>query len=111
MTFLRIWRTRVCLDRLDEYERFVSEESLPMFRAQTGFLGVLFSRREDGLAVLSFWRDQASVDALDTSATYQHAVQTIDGTGFLTGDSRLDVYEIHAGAVDDASALFGHEAP
>jgi heme-degrading monooxygenase HmoA len=74
-----------------------------MFEAQQGFLGVVYSRRGDAVAVLSFWRDQVAVDALDTSASYQRAVRTIGATGFLIGGFVLDVYEIHAGVVDDAS--------
>jgi heme-degrading monooxygenase HmoA len=107
VTYVRIWRTRLDLERLDEYERFVEEQSKPMFRAQQGFRGVLYSRRRDEVAVLSFWDDKAAVDALDTSATYQQAVRTIGETGFLRGESILDVFEIHAGVLDDARPLTG----
>jgi heme-degrading monooxygenase HmoA len=109
MTFVRIWRTRIDVNRLDEYERFVDEQSLPMFNAQEGFRGVVYSRRGDRVAVLSFWRDQTAVDALDTSATYQRAVKSIEATGFLIGDSSLEAFEIHAGALDNTAALFEHE--
>jgi hypothetical protein len=34
MAFVRIWRTRVDLERLDEYLRFIDEQSLPMFNGQ-----------------------------------------------------------------------------
>jgi heme-degrading monooxygenase HmoA len=96
MTLVRIWRTRIDLDRLDEYERFVHERSAPMFQAQQGFVGVVFSRSEDEVAVISFWRDRAAVDALDGSATYQAAVQAIAETGFLVGDADVRVYDVDA---------------
>lgn len=105
MPFVRIWRARVDLDRLDEYLRFVDEQSLPMFNRQQGFLGVICSRLGAEVAVLSFWRDEAALDALDTSATYQHTVGRIGETGILIGDSVLDIFEIHAGVLHSASAL------
>lgn len=109
MTFVGSWRARVALARLDQYLRFVDEQSLPRFQRQQGFLGVICSRLGDDVAVLSFWRDEAAVDALDTSATSQHAVPTIGETGFLIGDSGLDVFEIHAGVVHRASALVAQD--
>ena len=42
----RIWRTGVKPERFEEYERFARERSLPMFRAQRGFIGVLFMRQK-----------------------------------------------------------------
>ncbi len=40
----RIWRTGVRPERFEEYARFAHERSLPMFREQRGFIGVLFMR-------------------------------------------------------------------
>ena len=42
----RIWRTGVKPERFEKYERFARERSLPMFRAQRGFIGVLFMRQK-----------------------------------------------------------------
>jgi heme-degrading monooxygenase HmoA len=96
MTLVRIWTTRIDLGRLEEYERFVAERSLPMFRAQPGFVGVAFGRSGDEVAVISYWRDRAAVDALDGSATYQETVRAIVDTGFLVGDADVQIFEIHA---------------
>jgi hypothetical protein len=40
---VRIWRTGVDPDRALEYREFAQSRSLPMFRNQPGFRGVLFS--------------------------------------------------------------------
>jgi heme-degrading monooxygenase HmoA len=106
VTFVRVWRARVDLARLDEYERFIDAQSRPMFAEQQGFLGVLFSRSGEEVAVLSFWRDEDAVRALDTSPSYQHASELILETGFLLGVSTVDVYELHAGLVPEAVTLF-----
>jgi heme-degrading monooxygenase HmoA len=105
MTFVRIWRTRIDLARLSEYERFVEKYSQPMFASQSGFLGVIFSRDGDEVAVLSFWRDLGSVSALEKSTSYQSAAESIGEAGFLTGEPSLDVYEIHAGSVENLGDL------
>jgi heme-degrading monooxygenase HmoA len=101
LSYLRVWRTRLDLTRLDEYEQWIEERSKPMFRAQRGFLGVLFARRDEEAAVLTLWEDKAAVERLKTSLSYQQAVRDIDATGFLIGESSVDVYEIHAGIIDE----------
>jgi heme-degrading monooxygenase HmoA len=103
--FVRISRARLEIARLDEYERFIEERSTPMFNAQAGFLGVMYSRRGDEVAVLSFWRDESAVERLEMSRKYQRAVELIEETGFLVGDSTLDVYEVHAAMAIDARAF------
>jgi heme-degrading monooxygenase HmoA len=105
MTYLRIWRTALDLSRVEEYERFVEEVSRPMFKAQRGFRGVIFSRSGNEAAVLSFWEDRDAIGALGTSKTYQEAVRAIGATGFLTADSGIEVFEIHSGVIPEASAL------
>jgi hypothetical protein len=44
----RLWTTGVRPERIDDYEKFAREISLPMFRAQQGFLGCIMSHRNDG---------------------------------------------------------------
>jgi heme-degrading monooxygenase HmoA len=94
MTCLRIWRTRVDLSRLSEYERFISEQSQPMFTAQPGFIGVVFSRSGEQVAVLSIWEDEEAVRALATSESYQQAVRSIAAAGFISADTSLEVLEV-----------------
>lgn len=110
MTFVRIWRTRLDLARLSEYERFVDEHSRPMFARQRGYLGVVFSRHGDKVAVLSFWRDRSALTGLETSPSYQSAVQRIGDAGFLIGEPTLDVYEIHSASVENLARLSAGEA-
>ncbi len=64
----RIWRTRVKPERFEEYERFARERSLPKFRAQRGFIGVLFMREKaDRAAVLTLWEDEMAGEELEAS--------------------------------------------
>lgn len=77
-----------------------------MFTAQPGFRGVIFSRSEDAVAVLSFWDDHDAVEALSTSETYLEAVNAIGDAGFLTSDSTLEVFEIHDAVTKSGQVLF-----
>jgi hypothetical protein len=62
---LQIWRTRIDQTRADEYRDFAHSRSLPMFRARPGFPGVLFAAHRAERAVITLWRDLASVEAFD----------------------------------------------
>jgi heme-degrading monooxygenase HmoA len=97
MTMVRIWRTRVAPQRLADYETFAQERSLPMFRNQSGFRGVVFARRGDDHIVISFWQDPAAIEALARSPSYRQTVQEISATGFLVGESTTEALEITGG--------------
>jgi heme-degrading monooxygenase HmoA len=93
----RIWRTQVDSTRLEEYQRFAETYSLPMFRAQGGFLGVLFVGVESERAVISLWEDAEAAAALDSSPSYRETVARISAAGFLSGGSSVEVFEVHGG--------------
>ncbi len=97
MALVRIWRTNVDPLRVTEYERFAQDVSLPMFRAQQGFLGVLFAGAGPPRAVLSFWKDQHAVDALASSPSYGETVARILATGMLAGETTTEILELHGG--------------
>lgn len=95
MTVARIWRTAVDRDRLLDYERFAAEVSLPMFRMQPGFAGVVMMRHDDECIVLTLWDDDAATAALARSPSYLETVRRIEAQGFLLGDSALSTYDVH----------------
>ncbi len=96
----RIWRTGVKPERFEEYERFARERSLPMFREQRGFIGVLFMREEaDRAAVLTLWEDEKAVEELEASLLYRQTVEVILGSGLLAMEQSVKVFEVHGGQV------------
>jgi heme-degrading monooxygenase HmoA len=99
---VRIWRTGVDPDRVAEYRMFAEQRSLPMFRSQTGFLGVLFVEAESDVAVISFWQDRDSAEALERSATYKDTVTRILAAGFLSGEQSVASFEVAGGELTDA---------
>jgi heme-degrading monooxygenase HmoA len=95
---VRIWRTGIDPARAEDYERFANERSLPMFRAQAGFRGVLFaSGGETERVVLSFWADAGSVAALDDSPSYAETAGALLETGILAGQQTVEVLDVHGG--------------
>jgi heme-degrading monooxygenase HmoA len=94
---IRIWRTQIDEARAPEYEAFARRRSLPMFRGQQGFAGVLFARDAASCAVISFWRDAAAVDALARSASYHDTASALAATGMLVGETSVEVFELHGG--------------
>jgi heme-degrading monooxygenase HmoA len=95
---VRIWRTRIDPARSEEYESFASERSLPMFRSQPGFRGVLFaSGDETERAVVSFWENTGAVEELGRSPTYRETVDALLASGILTGEQTVEVLDVHGG--------------
>jgi len=92
---MRVWRTGVDETRAAEYERFAREVSLPMFRAQPGFLGLLFGRDGGSCVVTTLWEDPAAADALERSASYRDTVARISSAGFLVGESTVERFAVH----------------
>ena len=96
----RIWRTRVKPERFEEYDRFARGRSLPMFRKQRGFIGVLFMREEeDQAAVLTLWENEKAVEELEASPLYRQTVEVILGSGLLAKEQSVEVFEVHGGQV------------
>jgi heme-degrading monooxygenase HmoA len=100
----RIWRTEIDETRAGEYREFACSHSLPMFRAQPGFAGVLFAAQGARRAVITLWDDLAAATALDDSASYNATVAAIEGTGFLRGDSAVEVLELEGVFLETALA-------
>jgi heme-degrading monooxygenase HmoA len=95
---VRIWRTGIDPARTEDYERFTRERSLPMFRSQAGFRGVLFaSGDETERVVLSFWENAGAVAALDGSPSYGETVDALLASGILTGEQSVEVLDVHGG--------------
>ncbi len=97
---VRTWQTTIDPDRVEDFEAFAKTYSLPMFRKQSGCLGVLFSREGADTTTLSFWEDQASIDQLDSSTSYQETVRRIQDIDLLRGEQTVTVYPIFGGYLD-----------
>ena len=95
---VRIWRTGIDPARAADYDRFAEARSLPMFRAQPGFRGVLFTTAADGgRAVISFWEDDRAVELLDRSETYRETASALGSSGILRGDQMVEVLDVTGG--------------
>ncbi|PJJ71377.1 heme-degrading monooxygenase HmoA [Diaminobutyricimonas aerilata] len=90
----RIWRTGLDESRADEYTAFATERSLPMFRRQPGFRGLVFARAAEGRVVITFWDDAESVARLDASSDYRETVAAIGAAGFLREPQSVEVFEV-----------------
>jgi heme-degrading monooxygenase HmoA len=98
---LRVWRTRIDESRADDYREFARGRSVPMFRSQPGFVGGLFGARHGERAVITIWEDRTAAEVLSSSESYQITVAAIEASGFLIGESSVEMFELE-GAVLDA---------
>jgi hypothetical protein len=100
---VRIWRTEIDEARAEDYRDFAGSRSLPMFRAQPGFAGVLFAARGAERAVITLWHDLAAAEALGHSPTYKATVADIEAAGFLRGHSAVEVLELQGLFLEDCA--------
>jgi hypothetical protein len=100
---VRIWRATIDVTRAEDYLDFARSRSLPMFRAQSGFAGVLFAAQGAERTVITLWRDVAAAQALDHSPTYNATVAEIEATGFLREVSTAEVLELEGVFLSDAA--------
>ena len=108
---IRLWITGLKEGRGTAYETFAREISLPMFRKQDGFLGCVMSRNEVESLVLTFWRDQDAVAALNKSPTYQETVGQILAAGLLTELQQTSVAQIHIADLEHVFKSCGAAVP
>lgn len=95
MAIARIWRTHIDPARAEDYERFARDVSLPMFRQQPGFEGVLMLRDGARCEVITLWQSAEDIAMLDRSTTYKDVVARIIAQGFITGEQRVKMMSLH----------------
>jgi SAM-dependent methyltransferase/heme-degrading monooxygenase HmoA len=91
----RLWKTGLKAGRGSAYEAFAREISLPMFRAQEGFLGCVMSRDEETGLVMTFWKDENAVKTLNGSPSYNETVAKILAADVLTTKQTITVGMVH----------------
>lgn len=91
----RLWKTGLKTGKVDAYDAFARDNSLPMFHKQEGFLGCVMFRSETEATVLTLWRDMAAVASLDTSPTYKETVAGILEADLLTEPQSVAVGVVH----------------
>ncbi len=111
---LRIWRTRLDPEHLDEYRSFERERCLSMLRKQPGFLGVLYLRdAEDRTASLTMWEDSGAMAALESSPSYRRTTRELAESGLLVGEQSVEIFEVESGdlRLEALAARLAHEIP
>lgn len=98
---VRIWMTNIAAEREAEYLAFAQQHSREMFLSQTGCLGVMFLKENDGKhAACSFWSSRADIEVLASSSSYIATVADLIATGILVGEATVTVYDVEGGAID-----------
>jgi heme-degrading monooxygenase HmoA len=108
---IRIWHTKIDETRAEDYLQFAQSRSVPMFRAQPGFAGVVFAARGAERAVITVWHDLAAAEALEHSSTYSSTVAEIEATGLLRGESSVDVLDVQGALFETGRSGLGAAQP
>jgi heme-degrading monooxygenase HmoA len=102
---LRLWAAGLDAARLTEYDAFANSRSLAMFKALEGCLGVIFLRSDVRGYVLSFWRDMASIEALEYSELYRSTVRNILAVGFLEEPQTTELVNLTGGFLSEEASV------
>ena len=94
---VRIWRAKIHPERISALENFAHAYSLPMFQAQVGCLGVLFTRNGSRCVTISIWENAAAIERLQSSRTYQEIVRQLEATGILEGEQSVESFQAFGG--------------
>lgn len=97
---MRTWTTTIDPVRAGDYERFAHDISAPMFREQAGFLGLIMARAGALRSVITFWKNEAAIAALEASQRYIATVELIGRQGFLDADQSVAVMVVHQRIID-----------
>jgi heme-degrading monooxygenase HmoA len=89
----RIWSTGVAEGRLADYRQFAQLGSLPMFKQQTGLLGVQLLTQPTRSLVITLWKDHADIGRMEQDPVYLATVAAIGDQGFLTGEQKVEVFD------------------
>ena len=96
----RLWTTRIDPALAPEYDAFAARYSRPMFAALPGCLAAFFLGASGEMrSVLSLWADEASIEALDTSALYRDTVTRFQATGVLREPQTVELFEVTGGTM------------
>jgi len=93
----RTWTTQIPEGREIEYDASALSRSRWMFEQQPGCLGVLFLRAGASATVVSFWKDQESIDALASSDSYRQTASALVGSGAVGEPFTVTVFDVTGG--------------
>jgi heme-degrading monooxygenase HmoA len=102
----RIWSTGIVQGKLADYQRFAQSVSLPMFKQQTGLVGVQLLTQPTRSLVITLWKDRADIGRMEQDPVYLATVAAIGGQGFLTGEQKVEVFDFEDGFLDFEQLLF-----
>lgn len=102
----RVWRAPVVEGRLLEYERFVHDVVVPLFKAADGNLGVLTMRRANRASSISLWATEEAMHRFFRSHTYREIVERSIAQGILGAPQTGDAFDVHDGFIDDGLPMF-----
>lgn len=90
---VRIWTTGLVKGKTEEYLKFASEYSLPMFKKQSGILGATVLIKGNESQVLSYWNKKEDIDLMESNDLYQETVNKIMHAGLLGNQQSIEIFD------------------
>lgn len=103
----RLWWATLMPGRGNDYDRFASEVSLPMFRSHGGYRGVSMMRNDEHCCVVTYWSDMDAVRQLEMSSRYAATVEAIKAASILREFGETIIMTPHLSDFDEPANVLG----
>lgn len=97
---VRVWSTAYMPGRIEDFIAFGRDRLAPLFRDLDGCLACFFTYDDQEWRTITFWRDQASVDAVKDSPVYTTMLADLVGSGLLVGTQKVRIMTSAGGFCD-----------
>jgi hypothetical protein len=88
---VRVWSTAYAPGRIAGFIAFGRDRLEPLFRGLDGCLACFFTYDDIEWRTITFWRDQASVDAVKDSPVYAAMLTDLVDSGLLVGKQTVKI--------------------
>ena len=102
---VRIWSVHIAEGRIDEFERYIRENTASMFREQSGLVASVRARDHHEWRTITLWSEPESAEAMDQSPSYVGAVQGLVEAGLIQGEASTEIFQLRGALVPDPQEL------
>jgi hypothetical protein len=96
---VRVWSTAYAPGRIEDFIAFGRDRLEPLFHSFGGCCACFFTYDAMEWRTITFWRDQAALDAAKETPIYREMLTDLVGSGLLIGDQRTKMMTYAGGGI------------
>ena len=96
---VRVWSTAYAPGRIGDFIAFGRDRLEPLFRGLDGCCACFFTYDAMEWRTITFWRDQAALEAAKEAPQYRDMLADLVGSGLLLGDQKARMMTYGGGGI------------